>query len=143
MYSFILNKEGDPVMKIDTDLKNLILVVAVAVLIPMTVKYGIKAFSPSPRPANHAQTVFYSKLGIGAVCLYAGAKMTPAVMGTGVFIGGLVLLLKGVRCNWPYMDTKTQFFWLLAALCLVYFLIRRKDGGIGGLRKVAARGRKK
>lgn len=130
-------------MKIDTDLKNLMLVVAVAVLIPMTVKYGIKAFSPTPRPANHAQTVFLSKVGIGIACLYFGAKMTPAVMGTGVFIGGLALLLKGVRCHWPHLNTKTQFLLLLAALCLVYFLIRRKHGAIRGLPKVAARGRKK
>lgn len=130
-------------MKIDTDLKNLMLVIAVAVLVPMTVKHGIKAFSPTPRPANYAQTVFYSKVAIGAACLYVGAKMTPAIMGTGVFIGGLVLLLKGVRCHWPHMDTKMQFLWLLAALCLVYFLIQRKHGGIGGLRKVATRGRRK
>lgn len=130
-------------MKIDTDLKNLVLVIAVAVLIPMTVKYGIKAFSPTPRPVNHAQQVFYAKLAIGAACLYAGAKMTPAVMGTGVFIGGLAVLLKGLRCYWPHLDTKMQFFLLLLALCLVYFLIQRKHGGISGLSKTASRGRKK
>ena len=129
-------------MKIDTDLKNLVLVVAVAVLIPMTVKYGIKAFSPTPRPAHHAQQVFYTKMAIGAACLYAGAKVTPAVMGTGVFIGGLALMLKGIRCYWPHLNTKMQFFLLLLGLCLVYFLIKRKHGGIGGLRK-ATRGRKK
>lgn len=139
---FHSHKKGDPVMKIDTDLKDLMLVIAVAVLIPMTVKYGIQAFSPTPRPENYTQTIFLSKVGIGAVCLYVGAKMTPALMGTGVFIGGLVVLLKGVRCYWPNLDIKTQFFLLLAALCLLYFLIRRKHGGIGGLRK-AIRGRKK
>ncbi len=129
-------------MKIDTDLKNLVLVIAVAVLIPMTVKYGIKAFSPTPRPTNHTQQIFYAKMAIGAACLYAGAKMTPAVMGTGVFIGGLALMLKGVRCYWPHLDSKMQFLLLLLGLCLVYFLIQRKHGGMGGLRKVG-RGRRK
>ena len=129
-------------MKIDTDLKNLMIVVAIAVLIPMTTKYGIKAFSPTPKPANHAQRVFYAKVALGAACLYAGAKMTPAVMGTGVFVGGLALLLKGVRCYWPNLDTKMQFFLLLGALALLYFLVKRKNGGFSGLRKVG-RGRKK
>jgi hypothetical protein len=130
-------------MQIDTSLKNLMIVIAVAVLIPLTVKYGDKAFAPTPRPAGYAQKSFLVKGGVGAACLYAGAKMSPAVFGTGVFVGGLVVLLKTVRCYWPNLDTKSQFFLLLAALFLVYFLVQRKNGGLSKLRKVASRGRKK
>ncbi|MFT6765635.1 MAG: hypothetical protein ACJAZS_000514 [Alteromonas naphthalenivorans] len=148
MYCFICNhKKGDLSMQIDTDLKNLMIVVAIAVLIPLTVRYGDKAFKPKPveNGQRQAQTQksFLIKGGIGAACLFAGAKMTPAVLGTGVFVGGLVVLLKNVRCYWPNLDVKSQFFLLLAALFLIYFLVKRKHGGLGGLRKPASRGRKK
>jgi hypothetical protein len=130
-------------MRIDADLKNLVLAVAVAVLIPMTVKYGITAFSKTPASANHTQKVFYAKTGLGVACLFAGAKMTPPVMGAGVFVGGLVLLIKGVRGYWPNMNHMSHFLLLLFALAVVVWLVQRKHGSIGGLRKAAGRGRKK
>lgn len=129
-------------MRIDADLKNLMLAVAIAVLVPMTVKHGITAFSKNPPAANHTQKVFYAKTGIGVACLFAGAKMSPPVMGAGVFVGGLVLLIKGVRGYWPNMDAMSHFLLLLLGLAVAVWMIQRKHGGLGGLRK-AGRGRKK
>ena len=130
-------------MKLDTGLKNLILVVALGMLIPLTVKYGAMTLAKKPAPANQMQKMFYAKTAIGVACMVGAMKLTPAVLSTGVFLGGLVVFAKSMKCYWPHMTMMMHFVLLLLALGLVVFIILHKDGRFKPAKKATSRAKKK
>ncbi len=111
-------------MKVDTDIKHLAIVVALAVLIPFTVRSGIKAYqamqTEESAMANDHTTLLIAG-GIGIACMIIGSQITIQAVAGGIFIGGLVTLIKAIKCSWGDFDALHRFLLLLAGIIIALF----------------------
>ncbi len=119
-------------MKVDTDIKHLAIIVALAVLIPFAVRSGIKTFHATQTEEElqkHDQTALYIAAGVGIACMIIGSQIPVQAVGGGVFIGGLVTLIKALKCSWSDFDPLYRFLLLVGGILIaLFFGLRGKAG---------------
>ena len=131
-------------MKVDTDIKQLAIVVALAVLIPFATRAGIKAFNSmqsEDEMPKHDKMGLYIAAGTGVLCMIVGSKIPVPSLAGGMFIGGLVTLIKALKCSWSDFEPMYRFGLLMAGILIAVFFALRGHMNMGGL--VGRLGRKK
>lgn len=121
-------------MKIDTDIKHLAIVVALAVLIPFAVRAGIKAYDAMQTDETADPKMgLYIAAGVGIACMIIGSRIPVQAVGGGIFIGGLVTLIKALKCSWADFEPMYRFGLLLLGILIAVFFGLRGHMGMGGL----------
>lgn len=119
-------------MKIDTDIKQLAIVVALAVLIPFAVRAGIKTYNAmqDPEDMGNNKMGLYIAAGVGIACMIIGSRIPVQAVSGGVFIGGLVTLIKALKCSWADFEPMHRLaLLLLGILIAIFFGLRGHMGG--------------
>lgn len=130
----------EPKKNLLDSVKQLVIILALAVLIPMTIDYGSTLLDPYPSyPARVAgmapsavsldlyhqlvekyeSTLFYTCLICGAACIAAGIFFKWPVIDSGLILGGLISLINGYTTYWEHLPKLLQFLSLLGALLLI------------------------
>lgn len=121
-------------MKIDTDIKHLAIVVALAVLIPFAVRAGLKAYDAMQADdMQNGKMGLYIAAGTGIACMLIGSRIPVQAVGGGIFIGGLVTLIKALKCSWADFEPMHRFALLMIGILIAVFFGLRGHMGMGNL----------
>ncbi|GJM06429.1 MAG: hypothetical protein DHS20C10_01630 [marine bacterium B5-7] len=129
--------------------KALVMILAVAILLPMTVHTGLKTFNPRPeysqivtakntqlhdqqhetynsQRARYEKTYFYVSLACGLAAILMALLFRLPIIDSGLILGGCFTLVMGYLDYWSDLPQQIRFFSVLAALVILLIFIYRK-----------------
>ena len=129
--------------------KALVMILAVAILLPMTVHTGLKTFNPKPqysqivsakntqrheqqrqtyssKRASYDKTYFYVSLACGLAAILMALLLQLPIIDSGLILGGCFTLVMGYLDYWSDLPQQVRFFSVLAALVILLIFIYRK-----------------
>ena len=101
-----------------------LITVAIAALLPLTIEQGAMLLSHDMPTKN----LFYGVTLAGAGAIVAGTQLAAPILGSGLFFGGLITVIRNYYKNWGALDAKMLFLTLLLALGAMIFLSMHRSG---------------
>ncbi len=109
-------------------IRDIVISIVLAVLIPLTLIFGLQAFMDSSAFNYHTLYLAISAI-IGGALIIASFFVNISYLSAGILFGGAACIMVGVLNNWHVMNAQLKFFILLGAVIMLvalsyYFFMR-------------------